>query len=68
MTDKQLRTLRKRQPKNYADIIAQSMGLSKSTIIKVLHGVRNNNLVIEAAKNLADEYHKKVQGEIQKSI
>ncbi len=68
MTNNCLKALRKRQPKNYADILAQSMGLSKSAIIKVLHGIRNNPLVIEAAQNLADEYQKKVQGEIQKSI
>lgn len=68
MTDNQLKQLRKRQPKNYAHTLAQSMGLSKSTIIKVMHGLRNNPLVVEAANNLANEYQKKVQDEIQKSL
>ncbi len=68
MTGTQLKTLRKRLPKGYVKILSDSLNLSPSMINKVLTGERNNDLVIDTAKSLADEYQKQTMRKIKAAM
>ena len=57
-----------RLPKNYAKLIAESMGVSKNTVYSALHGIRNNPRVINAAELLASEYECRTTARIKEAV
>lgn len=64
MTKENLKTLRERLPKGYAQTLSESLNLSKRAIYAVMHGERNNQKIIDAASLLADEYQRNVREKI----
>lgn len=65
---KKHKSLIDRLPGNYAQIIAISMGISKSTVYSALHGIRNNPRVIRAAEILAQEYEDRTTSKIKDAV
>jgi 4-diphosphocytidyl-2C-methyl-D-erythritol kinase len=57
-----------RLPKNWARLIANSLGVSTSTVYSALHGMRNNPRVINTAQLLANEYEKKTTSRIKDAV
>jgi 4-diphosphocytidyl-2C-methyl-D-erythritol kinase len=57
-----------RLPKNWARLIANSLGVSTSTVYSALHSMRNNPRVINAAQLLANEYEKKTTSRIKDAV
>lgn len=67
MNKSELKKLRKKLPFNYLKRLAESTELSESSVWKVLHNIRNNKEVIQAALKLAEE-HQKEQADIKEQI
>jgi len=55
MNKTDLKKLRKRLPRSWAKLIAEKLNLSPIYVFKVLSGDRNNDTVILAAIDLAEE-------------
>ena len=55
MSTEQLQKLRESLPKKHLDILSKRTGFSTVYIWQVLNGERNNNVIIDAAIELAKE-------------
>jgi hypothetical protein len=68
MNKNELKALRTRLPKGYANILSDSTGFSNSFIYQVLHGMRNSDKVIKASHFLAEQYENRTEAKIKDAV
>lgn len=62
----ELKLLRDKLPKKYAETLSKTTGLSKSLVYAVLAGNRENETIFDAAMKLANDNLKKKKEQIDK--